>query len=273
MNQGTERARLYLRIAMTIAASVLPLLSLSVLGSLWLWQNGYLLYWGLGALTISAAIFAGEWLLIRRFERETAPAAEKASEAADDSGASPPDDDKEKKAWAAVEQLLEKVKDDDIKSQAAALALAQKTIETVAREMHPGEKYPALKFTLPEALTLTERVSGRLKSFVGDKIPFGGRITIGQVMGLYRWRGLFGVAEKAYDLWRILRVANPANAMAGEVRDRVSGQLLKGAQTMILQRIALAYTREVASAAIDLYSGRLRSPQLDAEPDLPAAEK
>lgn len=48
-----RRADRYLRTGLIVAAVFLPALSLVPLGSLWLWQNGYLFYWVVAALVIS----------------------------------------------------------------------------------------------------------------------------------------------------------------------------------------------------------------------------
>jgi len=97
-------------------------------------------------------------------------------------------------------------------------------------------------------------------------VPLGDRLTVGQVLAVYRWRSLVNVAEKAYDLWRILRFVNPATAIAGELREKISGQLLDGMRSELSRRLARTYVREVGAAAIDLYSGRLR-PDLIANSD------
>ena len=39
------RSTVHLRLALLAVALVLPTVSLVLLGSLWLWQNGYVLYW------------------------------------------------------------------------------------------------------------------------------------------------------------------------------------------------------------------------------------
>jgi predicted GTPase len=137
--------------------------------------------------------------------------------------------------------------------------------------MHPGERDPLWKFTLPEALALVERVSGELGPFVRENIPLGDRLTVGQVMAIYRWRSIIGVAETAYDLWRIIRFMNPASAITQEMRENVTRQLYDWGREELARRLAVAYVREVGRAAIDLYSGRLRvSPEVLAETVTPA---
>jgi hypothetical protein len=278
---GKQRSRSiirspYMAIVMAASAALLPTLSLAVLGSVWLWQNGYLLAWAGAAMAVSIAIYGFEWIALRRTERRSEPPGPSAGDADAESNAGSSADgtgsSREQAAQRAVDDLLARVTDKDLASRDGALNLAKRTVDVVAREMHPGQKDPSLKFTLPEAFALTERVSGRLKRIVRKRVPLGDRLTVGQAMSIYRWRGLIGVAERAYDLWRIVRLANPATAAAGELRERISGQLLRGVQSEVMRRLAKVYVREIAAAAIDLYSGRLR-PEADRSSDDPTSGK
>jgi hypothetical protein len=65
------------------------------------------------------------------------------------------------------------------------------------------------------------------------------------------------MAVKAYDLWRVIRLLNPAAALANEVRERIAGQLMEHGREELAKRLARAYVETVGGAAIDLYGGRL----------------
>lgn len=250
----------YLRGAMVILALVLPTLSLAVLGTIWLWQNNVLLVWAIAASVTALLIYALEYWLVRRQERDVVQelkATKAGTEGAPASDASRAP--REEAAWQAVEQLARDVKPETLNSRDAILTLGTQTVEAVARHMYPDEKDPLWKFTVPEALALVSRVSNELNRFVVDAVPLGDRLTVGHVLAIYRWRGLAGMAEKAYDLYRMLRFINPATAIAGELREKISGQLMDGMRSELTRRIARAYIREVGQAAIDLYSGRLRT--------------
>jgi ABC-type transport system involved in cytochrome bd biosynthesis fused ATPase/permease subunit len=95
---------------------------------------------------------------------------------------------------------------------------------------------------------------------VRESIPLGDRLTVGQLMTIYRWRSIIGVAESAFDLWRIVRLLNPASALTQEMRENVTRQLYDWGRKELARRLAAAYVREVGRAAIDLYSGRLSVP-------------
>jgi uncharacterized protein len=248
-NQATR----YLRVLMLAIALALPMLSLAVFGSIWLWQNGYVLHWAVAALLTTTTAFAVErWLLrdafqdVRNDEELTADTDLRfASET-------------EAAAWRAVLKLAEDIEPDTINSRDSLIDLGKRTVETVARQMHPGHKNPTLKFTLPELLALIENVSAKLGPFVRETIPLGDKLTVGQFLAIYRWRGILDVADKAYDIWRIIRLMNPATAVAQELREKFTRQLYDWGRRELARRLTHAYIREVGRSAIDLYSGRLR---------------
>jgi predicted GTPase len=79
-----------------------------------------------------------------------------------------------------------------------------------------------------------------------------------QLMWLYRWRGVIDLAETGYDLWRMVRLLNPAAAVTQELRERFTRQLYDVGRAHLAQRLARAFVKEVGRAAIDLYGGNLR---------------
>ena len=246
---------------MVVIALILPTLSLVVLGTLWLWQNNYLLLWAAIASFAAVVIYGLErWLVspgIRKLGRSS-PKGEAGSERQPSTGSS----DSERQAFASVEELADSIDPAQLNDRASVLALGVKTVEAVAHTMHPGQKDPLWRFTVPEALALIGQVNSRLNKFIVEDVPLGDQLTVGQLMTVYRWRSMVTVAEKAYDVWRILRFVNPATAVAGELREKLSGELIKGLRVEFTRRLARAYVHEVGRAAIDLYSGRLR-PDLD----------
>ena len=244
-----------LRWALVGIGLMLPVLSLVPLGSLWLWQNGYLIPWAIAACTSTVIAWATQrWLLGTVATGEASGVSGSATTTPGDTTWTPA----ETAAWAKVQEIAALVVPDTLGSQEALLELGQRTLETVARSLHPDHKDPLLKFTAPEALALIERVAGRLDTFVRESVPLGDRLTLAQLMTLYRWRGSIEIAEQAWGVWRALRVLNPASALANEVRERVSKELVTWGKTHIARKLATVYVEEVGRAAIDLYGGRLR---------------
>jgi uncharacterized protein len=253
VSPSRSRSNLYVRIVMFAAAIILPAFSLILLGSLWLFQNGYLISWALAASGLVVVMYALTWYSMRDLLVDASARAETTS---DPIGAADWND-REQTAWREIQTLAKSVKSADLESQDQAVVLGLRTIELVAHSLHPKDKAPLLKFTVPEALAVIERVSARLGPFVADNIPLGDRLTVRQMMAVYRWRSAAGVAVQAYDLWRVIRLLNPAAALANEVRERIAGQLLDHGREELAKRLARAYVETVGSAAIDLYGGRL----------------
>jgi predicted GTPase len=251
MNGERRKALRYLRTAMLVVALMLPLASLVVFGSVWLWQTGYLIYWALASCLLTLAIYGFErW----QIGDVGSPATSVEKAAAPDAAWT----EREAAAWREVERRAAGVTPGALTSRDEIVALGLGTVEAVAHCMHPKEQHPLWNFTVPEALAMVERVSARLRPFVMDSVPLGDRLTVGQVMKIYRWRGVIDIAEKAHDLWRVIRLLNPVTAVAHEVRESVTRRIYEWGREELARRLAEAYVREVGRAAIDLYSGRLR---------------
>jgi uncharacterized protein len=248
-------ALVYLRGAMIFLALLLPLLSLLPLGWLWLWQHGYALYWLAAAFAISACAYLVQVYVLRRTVAQT-PISETSAEAA--ALADPGWTAREQAAWAAVESIAAGVRPDALTDRDKVLNLGLRTIEAVARQIHPEDRNPLWKFTIPEALALIERVSADLRPFVIDNIPLGDQLTVGQVLKIYGWRSAIGLAEKAYDIWRLVRLVNPVTAAAQEAREQITKHLYATVRDQLARQLARGYVREVGRAAIDLYGGRLK---------------
>lgn len=249
--QHAPRSR-YPRWAMLIVALLLPAASLLPFGSLWLWQHGYIVPWAIVICVLVLAVYYFEQRLI---DPKVAPAP------LDEAAADPGDANwtpRQAQAWDDVMRLASQVSPARMTSRDAALGLGLETIEVVARRLHPERTEPLLQFTLPEALAVLERASANLRRFVVTSFPLGDRITVAQLMWLYRWRGALELAEKGYELWRVVRLLNPVAAITQELRERFTRQIYEMGREHLARRIARAFVKEVGRAAIDLYGGNLR---------------
>jgi predicted GTPase len=238
----------------------IPALSLIPLGSIWLWQNGLLLYWTAFALITVGLVYLVQRRvlppreeMVSQAQAEASPSNDIADEALRE-GWSP----LEEQAWADVKALAARTDPDLITSPDALLKVGQDAITIVAKRVHAGRKDPLWQFTAPEALAIVERVSRRLRQFTLESVPFGDRLTIAQGLTLYRWRDTLDWAERAYDIWRVVRLANPATAAANEAREQLSKAMMEWGRDAISRRLTEVYVLEVGRAAIDLYGGRLR---------------
>jgi uncharacterized protein len=243
----------YSRVVLLILALLLPTASLIPLGGLWLWQHGYVVHWAIA----SCIIVIGLYYVERRLISGAVSAAEApmdATEVAPNSDWSP----RQAAAWEDVLGLADSVKAERLSSRDAAVNLGLETIEAVARRLHPERKDPLLQFTVPEALAVIETASKGLRNFVTKTFPLGDRITVAQLMWIYRWRGAIHLVEKGYDLWRVVRLFNPISAATQELRERFTRQIYDVGRDHLARRLARAYVKEVGGAAIDLYGGSLR---------------
>ncbi len=252
---GRTGGNLALRIWIAAICLTLPTLTLVPLGGIWLWQKGYAIYWVIGACLFVVAAFLLQLYLFRRLDIPLK--GPRAAELPEDKAASswtPA----EHRAWDAVQAVADRVDLSHFASWQAFLGLGQETIEAAAKTLHPEVKDPLWQFTVPEALTLVEQVSVRLKPMVVQNIPFGDRLTVGQVLRIYQWRSAIDIAQKGYDIWRVIRMLNPATAATQELRERLSNQMYRWGREELAKRLARGYVKEVGRAAIDLYGGRLR---------------
>lgn len=251
--------------AIAIATGIgLPTLSLVPFGGLWLYQNGYVIHWALGILAIVASVAVIEWRWLRKSVREPAsdekgPPVDGASDALDPNWST-----NEQRAWMEVRRIAKHVQPESLSSRDEVLSLGVETIRAVARVLHEGRRDPHLQFTVPEALAIIEQVSRRLSAFVAENVPLGDRLTVAHAMALYRWRGAIDVADRAFDIWRLIRLANPMTAATYELRERLSRQMYQWGRDHVVGRIAETYVLEIGRAAIDLYSGRMNPHQTSA---------
>jgi hypothetical protein len=260
MERAMRDALSPLRLAIVLMGLLLPTVALIPLGSLWLWQHGYLIHWALATLACTAFAFA--------FERRTLGKPEKIATAeTPEQEVLPPGvepaagagrDPMRTAAASAVEVFAKNSNSRTIATWNDLLNTGLETVEIVAKVYHPSDKDPMLHFTVPEALTLVEQVSGRLRPVFEGTIPLGSRLTVAQFAQVYRWRGIYDVAGRAWSVWRVARLFNPATAVTYEMRHRLSKSLFQWLKGSISSRLVRAYIHEVGEAAIDLYSGELR---------------
>ncbi len=249
--KAASRARLIL----VVAGLFLPTLSLIPLGGLYLWSHGWLLWWAFLAFLTIATVFVVQHRLLR--DPKQFSAGEQPGPGID----APPDvlwSPSEERAWEDVKAIAARIDIDKLDDLQAFADLAHLTVNAVASRLHPEKADALWQFTIPEALIITETVSNRLRGYIISSIPFGDRLTVSQFLTVYRWRHVADLAERAYDVWRLIRLANPATAVTHEARERLSKAMLQWGRAHVLRGLAETFVEEVGRAAIDLYGGRLK---------------
>ena len=72
-------------------------------------------------------------------------------------------------------------------------------------------------------ITLDRWLNRPPTGFKEQSAPYGDRLTLAQFRSIYRHRDAFELVEKAYDIWRVIRLANPATAVTGEQAKHETG--------------------------------------------------
>lgn len=252
-------------VVVALAAIILPFLLLIPLGGIWLWQRGALHWWLLAAAALGGAGYATTaWMRSRTEWRERMLAEQDVQ-----GPVSPPSPDwspRDLAAWDKVQQLAGAADRHIVGDRELLLAAARETIELVAVQYHPDPGKAVWRFTLPEALLLTERLSARLRVVLLDNVPGIHLVRVGQAREIWAlkpaaergMRVLGGVSR----LYRAARFINPLGALLAEARGWLVGAALGETGDYLRRKGARIWIEEVGRAAIELYSGRLR---VDAE--------
>ena len=169
----------------------------------------------------------------------------------------------EREAWSEVLAIANKTDPFWFTEIEPLAASARQTIEAVSRRFHPDDPTAWAKFTLPEILLLTERVSRDLRREALRTMPGARDIKLSHVLWVTRQWDRYGPLTQAlwrwgHGAWRVARIPlNPIAAVGQEV-SRIFGDKTFDA---LFYRLRATLTQEfvltVGRAAIDLYSGRL----------------
>jgi uncharacterized protein len=260
---STERNfwRSWWAVVLALAAAVIPLLALIPLGGLWLWQQGFVLWW-LGAALLFGA---GGYLSARWFQHQAARADREQERLETWTPVSPPDEDwsnNDLAAWTKVQKLAAEANPYMIGDSDLLLDAARATIDVVAQHYYPNLKDPIWRFTLPEALLLTERVSGRLREVLLTSVPGSHLIRAGQLRRIWELKPAAETGLRVFrhvqSVYRVARLVNPVGALIAEARDKLLAAAFGETGNQLRRKGARIWIEEVGRAAIELYSGRLR---------------
>ncbi|HEX5418509.1 MAG TPA: GTPase [Gammaproteobacteria bacterium] len=243
---------------MALAAGLLlavPLLTVLVGGIVWLLERNWFLWW----FTAAASGTVIAWLALRaRHVPFRSSAAEPEALSEPDASWSP----HELAAWDEVRRLSAEADAGMLGDRRELLRAAEQTIAAVAAHYHPTRRKPALEFTLPELLLLTERVSARLRLLMLEQVPYSQSLKAGQLLRVWGYQPVAAKVLKhgrsLYTVLRVVRIVSPLGALAAEVRDYVVNDLYQNLQAHVRRKLVRIWVEEVGRAAIELYSGRLR---------------
>lgn len=243
-----------------LAVALLPLLLLPVLGTAWLWQSGFILWWTGFALLAGGAGWGLNRLAVAReqaalAEVVTRPGGNWPAEA--------------EACWAEVERFAREATLEQwpLSDGAGLLRLAEEVLRMVARHFHPRAGEPLLEMTLPHTLAVIERVARELRGAVVENVPMSHRVTLGQV-GRARRAGEFYRAQQGW-LKVVLAVVSPHNIASRELRGLVLERAFQVGSERVQAWLLQEYVLKLGFHAIELYGGLVR---LDEAVPLAAAD-
>ncbi|ODA26411.1 GTPase family protein [Photobacterium damselae] len=172
---------------------------------------------------------------------------------------------KDQQIWQQVnETIVRQINEEPEWDNLKAHALLVLTQVAASYNQKSGK---ALSFTAPEFLLMTEEVSRRYRRFLRENIPFVDKVSITTLQQGYDLSDKLGYAKSAYDIYRLFRITTPTGWLA-EARGMVLGQLFDNVSAEIQFKLKATLLQEVASVAIDLYSGQFKL----ADDELPPSE-
>lgn len=231
----------------------LPVLVSSVLGFLWLYDHGWLLWFALASVGLYAAVRGG--VLLARWRTRSAQAPRELQGPKPDPEWSAAETAAFERARARISARLQApIPWADLPGEALVV------VEGIAADLSEGKR-SALDFTVPEALLLIDRVALQYRAFLLQNVPLSDRLSVRTMHWAWRKQDTALAAwETGFLAWRGVRLLiNPAigllreaeRALASGLQDRLTERFRTDAQAILLE--------EAAQAAIDLYSGRLRT--------------
>lgn len=213
-------------------------------GVWFLWQQGWAWFWWGGSIALIALAIA-----LFRFAISSKP--HRLGLAAATPGASIA----EQQAREALRQLAAAASADDLRDAETAQRLIARTFHAVALAHAPGDEAASWRFTLPELLLMGEDLTHRLRVSLTREFPVLRHVELTWFVKLY---DAAAPAQRLWDLVRVLRWINPAQALLAELRGALSGNVLGTIGAKSKAQIAAILVEEAGEAAIKLYSGRYR---------------
>lgn len=233
----------------------LPFVVLVPLGLLWLVEHGGIL-WFLGLILLPGTLlFLLRGVLRKRWRKRT----EEGTQETDLLVKPDPEwVEREKQVFAEVSRHIATTTSslqrwEDLPEQALEV------VNRVAAGLD-GKNKSALKFTLPEALLLLESTASRYREHLRNNLPFSDQVSLATLYWLWRQRHRANLIwNVAYGSSRVARLAlYPAAGVLRELEQIVAGGNSKYVTENMLGVLQAVLLEEVAYAAIELYSGRLR---------------
>ncbi len=234
-----------------VLAVVLPVLVLMAFGLVTLFKYGYIFHFTV-LLTISAV--AGTlclWVMRRKtLAAQLSSTSECLVQASSDWS------DFDRRIWDEANQQMDTLLAKDAEWQ-VMMEHAKEIALFVADRYHGNRNCKELSFSAPELLKMVEEVSRRYRLTLKRNVPYIEKVNLSSLKVIYDHRNKASWARRAWDSYRAYRIFNPYGLIA-EARGLLLGKVFSGMSMELQSRLQKAFLQEVASVAIDLYSGRFR---------------
>ncbi len=226
---------------------LLPLVVLIVIGSLWLYWEGWLLWWFVGAAV--AGVLG--WVVAEAARRRKLPFPGPVVEPALDW---PPIG---VEAWEDVERLATEAESNPppLNQWQAWEQLCVQVVEAVARHYYPSAKQPLLEVSVPRLLRVIELAARDFRKAIRDHVPLADKLTIGD---FHRAQGFYSTLSHLYQVYRVVAMAlNPLSGAMRMLRDAVVQGLQQTTAQAVVAWAAGYLVRRTGYYAIMLYGGYL----------------
>ncbi len=231
----------------------IPLVGLLILGVVFLYENGYLYFLIVWTLA-SFGVFGLYKLINRRINNE-----KELISIGDDVLVEPSErwSEFDNKVWMEIDEYI----DQNIKAgiEWGELQIhAMKIISTAAHHYNPTNSEKEFAFSINELLLALEEVSRRYRKYIHDNIPYSDKISLSLLKQTYNHKDKLKKLEYAHNIYRVARFSNPAAAIISEVRGLATDTLFANVSDSLQDKLKIVLLKEVASVAIDLYSGNFK---------------
>lgn len=242
--------RTYWRQLLILILMILPFLTFTAFGLIWLINSGWLVYVMLGMVIPGIAIL----MLSISIRRTASPV---------DRNVIDPEIEwapEEERVWTKVQEIALSAQRQPPQDFEGLRVLAQKVAHSAANELHGNGDFVWAKFTIPEILCAIERAAHNLRRSVRKNVPGSESISVADALSVYDFydknRTLGVLAFYAYRAFRVY--SNPLSAAVQEANGLLHGQALSTTSTAVQGWAARLFVEEVGRSAINLYAGRYR---------------
>ena len=245
---------LRLDILLGVLVFAAPFIVLMLVGVLWLFQNNWLIPW-LASLGFVIVLLLIHRIILgrarRNRKRRDTPALENVEE---------------NQEWTDHEREIYRATCDDIETKTNEPApwpemqdRAMDVVKGVANRFSDSSN-GVLNFTVPEALLLTERAASRYRKVIRDNIPLSDSVSVGTLFLVWEHgdeiKGGLSILDKVRRTVRA--IADPHVAVIREIEGWISGDHWNYVGVQFQLELQRRLLQEIARAAVDLYSGRLK---------------